>query len=77
MTRQSLYLICIEERISPQLLSWFEKTMVITTTQGKTILISSIADQAELHGLLLRIRDLNLTLTSMSKVEIPQQMNPL
>jgi hypothetical protein len=76
LPKHSLYLICLEEKISPQLLNWFENSMVITTSQSKTILVSSITDQAELHGLLNKIRDLNLTLLSMNKVEIPQQMDP-
>ena len=76
LPEHSLYLICLEEKISPQLLNWFENSMVITTSQSKTILVSSITDQAELHGLLNKIRDLNLTLLSMNKVEIPQQMDP-
>jgi hypothetical protein len=66
---QSLYLIRIKEKISPQVLNWFERAMVVTTNQNETILACTIIDQAALHGVLSKIRDLNLTLISISKVE--------
>jgi len=68
---QSLYLIRIKEKISPQVLDWFEKAMVITTDQNETIMACTIIDQAALHGALSKIRDLNLTLISLSKIEFP------
>jgi hypothetical protein len=72
--KQSLYLIRIKERISPQVLDWFEKAMVVTTEQNETIMACTIIDQAALHGVLSKIRDLNLTLISISKVELPENV---
>ena len=43
---------------------WFEG-MAISSNGAETILTGPIADQAALHGLLIRIRDLNLTLLSL------------
>ena len=43
---------------------WFEG-MVISSNGAETILTGPVADQAALHGLLIRIRDLNLTLLSL------------
>ena len=71
---QSLYLIRIKEKISHQVLDWFEKAMVITTDQKETIMACTIIDQAALHGVLSKIRDLNLTLISISKVEPPENV---
>jgi hypothetical protein len=68
-TNQSLYMIRIKEKISPQVLDWFEKAMVVTTEQNETIMACTVIDQAALHGVLSKIRDLNLTLISISKVE--------
>ena len=45
---------------------WFEK-MAISHEGGETILTGSLADQAALHGLLIRIRDMNLTLLSVEQ----------
>jgi hypothetical protein len=39
------------------------------TESGETILTGPIEDQAALHGVLARIRDLNLTLISVNLVE--------
>jgi len=66
----TLYVFRIQETISPQVLDWFEKTMIVTTDQGETILACSIVDQSALHGVLSKIRDLNLTLLSLSKIDL-------
>jgi hypothetical protein len=47
---------------------WFEQ-MAISTEGGVTILKGPVADQAALHGLLIRIRDLNLKLLSVERIE--------
>ena len=47
---------------------WFGE-MVVTTDGSETILSGSLADQAALHGLLNRIRDLNLTLLAVESFE--------
>ena len=69
---QSTYLIRIKEKVSHQVLDWFENEMVVTTDQGETIMACTIIDQAALHGVLSKIRDLNLTLISIAKVELQQ-----
>jgi hypothetical protein len=69
--KQSLFLIRIKEQISPQVCDWFEETKVVTTDQNGTIMACTINDQAALHGVLSKIRDLNLTLISIAKVELP------
>jgi hypothetical protein len=52
---------------------WFDQ-MEISTEGDQTILTGAVADQAALHGLLIRIRDLNLTLLSVERLEsIPQE----
>ena len=54
-TNQSLYMIRIKEKISPQVLDWFEKAMVVTTDQNETIMACTIIDQAasSLHTLIM------------------------
>ena len=51
---------------------WFEK-MVISHEGGETILTGPVVDQAALHGLLIRIRDLNLTLLSIERIKPDQK----
>ena len=51
--------------------NWFEE-MVISTEGGETVLTGQVSDHAALHGLLIRIRDLNLTLLSVEPIESKQ-----
>ena len=43
--------------------------MAISSEGGGTVLTGRVADQAALHGLLIRIRDLNLNLLSVERME--------
>ena len=65
---QPLYLIRLRENISPQVADWFEKAIVVTTIHDETLMVCPLVDQAALHGLLAKIRDLNLTLVSVSRL---------
>ena len=51
---------------------WFEQ-MAICARGRETILTGPVADQAALHGLLIRIRDLNLTLLSVEQTDPDQE----
>ena len=42
--------------------------MTLTRADGKTVLIGSLRDQAELQGLLQRVSDLGLTLLSATAI---------
>ena len=62
------YRIKLKEHLDPKWSDWFEQ-MAISTEGDQTILTGPVADQAALHGLLIRIRDLNLTLLSVERIE--------
>ncbi|MBA3074090.1 MAG: hypothetical protein FP831_10875 [Anaerolineae bacterium] len=47
---------------------WFEGFEVKHTANGETVLHGTIIDQAALHGILTRIRDLGLTLMSINQI---------
>jgi hypothetical protein len=55
----------LDQRWSP----WFDGTVVTHEDDGTTTLRGAVADQAELHGLLARVRDLGATLISLSTGE--------
>ncbi len=61
-----------EIRIKGQLESYwseiFDGMQLILTQNGETLLTGAVVDQAALHGLLARIRDLNLTLISVTSL---------
>lgn len=62
------YIFHIKEHLSPGWSEWFEGITVTYTSTGETQLSGAIPDQAALHGLLGRIRDLNLTLISVHRI---------
>ena len=62
------YRIKLKGCLDPKWSDWFEQ-MAISAEGGETILTGPVADQAALHGLLIRIRDLNLTLLSVERIE--------
>ena len=66
------YRIRLKGHLSRKWSDWFGQ-MVISTEGGDTILTGSVVDQAALHGLLNRIRDLNLALLSVKCIGPVQQ----
>ncbi len=48
--------------------NWFEGLDIRCGPRGESILSGPMADQAALHGVLAKIRDLNLKLISVSSV---------
>jgi hypothetical protein len=53
---------------------WFEEMQVTLTEEGTTVISGPVADQAALHGLLAKIRDLGLPLVSVKRVESDPQV---
>ena len=48
---------------------WFDGLRITGEPTGTTVLSGAIADQAALHGLLTKIRDLGLPLVSLGPVD--------
>ena len=46
---------------------WFDNLAITYDDLGNTILSGPVADQAALHGLLIKIRDLGLELLSVNR----------
>ena len=61
------YQIKLKGQLDPEWSDWFDQ-MAISSEGGETTLSGPLADQAALHGLLTRIRDLNLTLLSVERI---------
>jgi hypothetical protein len=49
--------------------AWFDNLTIRNEANGKMVLHGPFADQAALHGVLIRIRDLGLPLLAISAVE--------
>jgi hypothetical protein len=48
---------------------WFDGLTITLEENGNTLLSGPLADQAALHGILKKVRDLGLTLLSVNSVE--------
>jgi hypothetical protein len=66
------YRIKLKGHLDSQWSNWFEE-MAISSEGGETVLTGQVADQAALHGLFIRIRDLNLTLLSVERMDPDQE----
>lgn len=62
------YILHIKEHLASTWSDWFEGLTVTYTPTGETQLSGFLPDQSALHGLLARIRDLNLTLISVNRM---------
>jgi hypothetical protein len=62
------YEIRIQGALGPDWADWFEGMEMRQGGEGLTVLEGHVVDQAALHGLLARLRDLNLTLISVNPV---------
>jgi hypothetical protein len=62
-----VYQIKIKGHLVPQWTDWFEG-LTITLEDGNTLLTGTVIDQAALHGLLKKVRDLGMPLLSVNSV---------
>jgi hypothetical protein len=67
MDASESYEIRIEGHLSASWADWFEGLEIHRTETGETVLAGVLADQAALHGILMRIRDLGLPLVAVNK----------
>jgi hypothetical protein len=49
--------------------AWFEGLRVTSDQAGQTTITGPVADQAALHGLLAKVRDLGLELLSVRRLD--------
>ena len=67
-----LYEIRLKGHLNHRWADWFEGLTITLEDQGDTLLTGLVVDQAALHGLLKRVRDLGMPLVSVSPVESGQ-----
>jgi hypothetical protein len=69
------YEIRVEGILGPQWAAWFGN-LQIENDNRQTIISGPLADQAALHGLLAKIRDLGLCLISVHRADQAGTRNP-
>jgi hypothetical protein len=64
-----VYQIRIEGHLDDQWTDWFGSLIITLEENGDTLITGPVVDQAMLHGLLKKVRDLGLPLVSVNPVE--------
>jgi hypothetical protein len=70
------YQIRIKGHLGSEWADWFEGMAVTLEDSGETLLTGSVTDQAALHGLLKKVRDLGLPLLSVNRMKSGQANMP-
>jgi hypothetical protein len=70
------YEIRLKGRLSSRWAARFDGMTLSHNGDGTTVLHGPVVDQAALHGLLARVRDLGLPLLSVTQVEPDQPTGP-
>jgi len=64
-----VYQFRIKGQLGSQWTGWFEGLTITLEDDGDTLLTGPVADQAALHGLLKKVRDLGMPLVSVNRIE--------
>ena len=64
-----IYEIRIKGHLDPQWTDWFGGLTITLEDNGDTLVTGPVVDQAALHGLLKKVRDLGMPLVSVIQVQ--------
>ena len=70
------YEIRIKGHLAARWATWFAPMTLTTTSDGTTVLDGPVVDQAALHGLLHKVRDIGLPLLSVTRLDTDQPAYP-
>ena len=71
LNQPMVYQIRIKGHLSPHWAEWFGGMTITLEDNGDTLLTGPVVDQAALHGLLRKVRDLGIPLISAVRVKPP------
>ena len=69
LNQPMVYQIRIKGQLGPQWTDWFGGLTITLEDDGDTLLTGPVVDQAALHGLLRKVRDLGMPLISAIRVK--------
>lgn len=73
MSKSPVYQIRIQGHLDETWINWFFPLILVNDANGEATLTGEVRDQAELHGLLERVFDLNLTLLAVNRIVVPSE----
>jgi len=68
------YEIRVEGHLGSRWSAWFDGFSLRTADDGTTVMVGPVADQAALHGLLQKLRDVGITLVSLTQISSESSM---
>ena len=71
-----IYQIRIQGHLGSEWTDWFGGLSITREDNGETLLSGSVVDQAVLHGLLRKVRDLGMPLLSVNRLQTGQTDAP-
>ena len=71
----SYYKIRVKGHLDRRWSDWFDGLEITNLQNGEAMLSGDIVDQAALHGVLAKVRDLNMALVAVSSVG-PERQGP-
>lgn len=70
-TERQIYHIRVEGHLGESWSPWFQGMAIRHEETGDTVLSGALPDQAALHGVLMKIRDLGLPLVEVTRLGAP------
>jgi hypothetical protein len=67
-----VYQIRLKGHLTSHWVGWFDGLTITLEEDGNTLLNGPVVDQAALHGILRKVRDLGLLLLSVKSVDLSQ-----
>ncbi len=72
---KEVYEIRVKGRLDEEWATWFSGLTLKNIGDDEILLSGELPDQSALHGVLAQVRDLNLTLLSVQRIENPVQQS--
>ncbi len=71
-SQSTLYQIRLAGHLGHEWTDWFEGLTITLEEDGNTLLTGAVVDQAALHGLLRKVRDLGMPLVSVNSIQLDE-----
>ena len=73
MSEKGRYVIRVRGHLASHWVDWFDNLAIDNEPNGEAVLSGDITDQAALHRVLSKIRDLGLLLISVNRIEVDER----